>query len=46
MERERRKEEGGKEKYKQRERDVQTKKGGFLEMDNRNCCFQRGCGWC
>lgn len=34
------KEEGG---YKQRERDVQTKKGDFPEvLDKRNCCYEEG----
>lgn len=34
---------GGNERYKQRERDVQTKKGDFPEvLDKRNCCYEEG----
>lgn len=34
---------GGKERYKQRERDVQTKKGDFPEvLDKRICCYEEG----
>lgn len=34
---------GGGERYKQRERDVETKKGDFPEMpDNRKCYFEEG----
>lgn len=36
-------EKGGRERHKQRERDVETKKGEFSEvLDIRNCCFEEG----